>query len=59
MVIFEKKIKTISDQNKPYNALNCTVLKKNFGGACPRTPYQCAWLRHAQHVGSRHANSQI
>ena len=34
MVIFEKKVKTNSDQNTP----NCTVLKKNIGGARRRTP---------------------
>ena len=38
MVIFEKKIKTKSDQNTPSNAPNCTVLKNFLGGACPRTP---------------------
>ena len=36
--IFLKKIKTKSDQNTPYNAPNCTVLKNFLGGACPRTP---------------------
>ena len=29
---------------------------KKFRGSCPRTPWQSAWLCHAQHVASRHAN---
>ena len=45
MVIFEKKIKTKSDQNTRvyFDQIaqicpNCTVLKKFLWGACPRTP---------------------
>ena len=31
---------------------------KNFlGGACPRTPLANAWLCHALHGASRHANT--
>ena len=29
------------------NAPDCTIQKKNFGEACPRTPLANAWLRHA------------
>ena len=29
------------------NAANCTIPKKNFWEACPRTPLANAWLHHA------------
>ena len=38
MLIFEIFLKTKCDQNIHQNAPNCTILKKFFGGACPRTP---------------------
>ena len=38
---------------------NCTILKKFLGGTCPRTPLTNAWLRHALHGASRHANTPI
>ena len=51
MVIFEKKIKTKSDQNTHQIA----PFKKFLGGACPRTPPDNAQGCCA----SRHTNSKI
>ena len=39
------------------NAPNCTIFKNFLGGTCPRTPVANAWLRHALHGASRHANT--
>ena len=37
------------------NAPNCTIQKKFFGEACPRTPLANAWLRHAWQASNKNS----
>ena len=39
------------------NAPNCTIQKKIFGEACPRTPLANAWLHHVSQAPTPQKNS--
>ena len=61
MLIFREFFKTQSNKNIHQNAPNCTILiKKNWGGACPRTPPSKAHGFAMRSMSlKRHANFQI